>query len=362
MKKHRFLRIMIIIGLSLLLISCSSSDDGSDDCDCKGDPISDKEGGLVLSFEDQDEEKPANVSVLFKVETRDGEPITDLRSDDFKIYEDDDEKPISDAESKQAILPKPGKFKSHTLLLLDLSGSVLESESLSKLKDAAKKFVNDIMPAPNSESFKEIDMGIWWFDGADNIHELSPFGVESDKLISKIYSIDEEISNDPSTNLSGGIIKGIEKVEGMVGKKGNTTTVGSVVVFTDGKDEADRKTREEALQTLYDTGKNVSVYTIGLGGEIDESILREFGRDGFLLAADIDELVGKFGDIAKTIRADVNSYYLLEYCSPKRRASHDLTISAEYYDHPEYEYLSGSLTTCFCASGFKGGCEISADD
>ncbi|WP_207678288.1 VWA domain-containing protein [Desulfonema magnum] len=362
MKKYRCLKLIMIIGLSLLLISCSSSDDGSDGCDCKGDPISDKEGGLVLSFEDQDEKAPANVSLLFKVETKDGIPITDLRSDHFKIYEDDDEKPISDAESKQAILPKPGKFKFHTLLLLDLSASVLESDSLKTLKEAAKKFADEIMPAPNSENFGEIDMGIWYFDGADGIHRLAEFDEESDELISKIYSIDTKISNDPSTNLYGAIIKGIEKVEGMVGKRGNTITVGSVVVFTDGRDEADRKTREEALQTLYDTGKNVSVYTIGLGGDIDDETLAEFGRDGFVLADDISELVEKFEDIAERILKDVNSYYLLEYCSPKRKGSHDLTISAEYYYDSEDKYLSGSLTTCFCASGFRGGCEIPADD
>jgi len=358
MKVYQVFRIIMMIGLSVLLVSCGTSDSGDDnddaaECNCDKAPAVEK-SGLVMTLANQEEEIPANVSVLFKVETDVGVPLTNLKSGNFRIFEDDDL--ISEYESRQEILPKPEKFKSHTLLLLDLSGSVLESESLPILRQAARSFVDAIMPIPDEDDFEEIEMGIWWFDGAADIHPLVPFVTDTDELISGINTIDKNISSDSSTNLYGAVIQGIAKVEDLTGQKENIVNIGSVVIFTDGNDQASRRTKEDALKAVDNADSDISVYTIGLGGEIDKDTLKDIGRDDFLFASDIDELVPQFEKIADDIREDVRSYYLLEYCSPKRKGSHDLKISATH------EGLSGSLTTCFCAKGFKGGCEISGED
>lgn len=357
MKIPQFFRMLIVAGLTILLISCGGGGDDSDDCDCDFPPTT-KENGLALTFENQDEEGPANVSVLFKVEkveeiysgTEERTPVTDLRSTDVEIFENGDY--ISEYESQQAILPKPGIFTSHTLLLLDLSGSVLESESLPLLKQAARTFVGAMMPSAGSENYGEIKMGIWWFDGAEDIHKLISFSTDTEDLLAKIDSIRDGISKDSSTNLYGAIIQGIGIVEDLVAIRQNNVSIGSVVIFTDGNDQAALRKAEDALEAVNMADPNVSVYSIGLGGEIDQATLRLFGKDGFELAADIEDLVPGFEDIASTIRKDVKSHYLLEYCSPKRQGEHELKIVVSY------EGVSGSLTTCFCADGFKGGCQI----
>ncbi|MDM8522569.1 VWA domain-containing protein [Desulfococcaceae bacterium HSG8] len=369
MNIFRWLRIIMLAGLSLLLVSCSSGGgDDSDDCKCDDEPRIVEEG-LLLTFQKQQEEGPANVSVLFKVEklgtvTEDvKKPVTDLSASDFEIFEDGDL--ISESESRQAILPKPGEFTSYILLLLDLSGSVLDSENLPTLKQAARGFVNDIMPSRESSDFEEIKMGLWWFDGAEHIHELVSFTTDAEKLLSRIESIDENISRDSSTNLYGAVIEGTRRIEDLAGTRGNNVSIGSLVIFTDGKDQASRKTKGDALDAVDsaadDPDADISVYSIGLGDEIDEDTLKAFGRDGFVYADDVQELVTKFEEIGDKIRKDVNSYYLMEYCSPKRQGEHYLQISVVYYDRESAQELSGSLETCFCAEGFKGGCQIGND-
>jgi hypothetical protein len=349
MKKFQWIKILM---LGILLAGCSGGGgDDSDGCNCDYDPIAEG-SGLAINFERQNEKGPANVSVMFKVDTYSGTPLTSLTIDNFQIFEDGS--PISVFESQPAIIPKPGTFESHTLLLLDLSGSVLESENLSVLKSAARNFVNAIMLNSSGES----DMGIWWFDGANDLHQLVDFVTDTDRLISGINDLNENISKDDSTNLYGSVISGIDKLRGKVGNGNGNASIASLVIFTDGTDQAARRTQEEALKAVNEADENISVYTVGLGGEIDKPALRAIGKDGFFYADYIEDLVPQFEEIGSKIRRDVNSYYTLEYCSPKRKGSHDLTIAVKYKDDSGTE-LTGSLKTCFCAEDFTGGCKVS---
>ncbi len=354
MKRFQRLSILFLIMLSLCLCvtGCSDDDDDDDDDECACvQPPEMEENGLALLFERQQVRRPANVGVLFKVETAAGEPVSNLDASDFRIYEDGSL--ISRFESQQDILPKPGAFTYHVLLLLDLSGSVLGSENLENLKTAASRFVRALMPSPTSNEFGTIQMAIRWFDGASELHPLVSFTAEEEELLAGVDSIREDMSSDPSTNLYGAVIQGVRAMDAIVDDDRDSVSVGAVVLFTDGKDQAARRTREEAVQTVTEASEEVSVYTIGLGGEIDLNVLDELGQDGFIFANDIEELVSLFESVADTITSEVNSHYLLEYCSPKRRGDHDLTIEADT------GVSSGALTTCFCASGFEGGCVIS---
>ncbi|MDM8516429.1 VWA domain-containing protein [Desulfobacterales bacterium HSG16] len=354
MKKFWIIGVALLTLVSFFMTGCdsdgdgggSSSSSGSIDCNCEDKPII-EDDGLVFTFEKRIIKKPSNVSVFFKVETDTGEPVPNLVAEDFKIFENDSQ--ISSFESQQAIMPKPEDFSHHTLLVLDLSGSVLGSESLTKLKNAAQGFITAVTDASVNN---DIYLSVKWFDGAARLHSLVDFTNKSEKLIAGIDSISEDISNDPSTNLYGAIIEGIDIVEKITNTP-DAVNSGAVVIFTDGKDQASRKTRDEAFDAVMDAEDHIKIYTIGLGGEIDETVLKSVGKDGFAFASDFAELVPKFKEIAVQINKEVNSHYLLEYCSPKRNGEHTLKIEVEDGEQ------SGSLTTCFCAGGFEGGCEIS---
>ena len=73
------------------------------------------------------DDKPANVAVYFKVETTQGDPVGGMTAEQFEIYEDDQR--VSALESQQTILNPEVAASHYTLLLIDMSGSVVDSES-----------------------------------------------------------------------------------------------------------------------------------------------------------------------------------------------------------------------------------------
>ena len=129
------------------------------------------------------------------------------------------------------------------------------------------------------------------------------------------------MSSDNSTNLYGAVIQGIEVASTKLSQTREQNEVGSsaVVIFTDGTDQANRNTRGQASEAVKNADRDIAIYTIGLGGEIDETILREIGKTSFVSASNIGELLDKFREIGDLINGKANSYYLLEYCSPKVR-------------------------------------------
>lgn len=346
----KFIRLTAPLLFLLMILACDS-----DNPICGIDGTAVEENGIILTLRQKSDSPPAHVSVLLKADMKSdvgrNVPLTNLRASNFTIFENDSRISV---ESDHAIVPKPGVFISHTLLLLDLSGSILEdSASLEKLKDASTKFIDAIIPASNSEGFGEIDMAIDWFDGEQKLHQLVPFTTNADALRDGIKRIREGISRDRSTNLNGAVIDGAKKVKDMTGIEDGVVSIGALAIFTDGKDQAARKSQKKALEAVDDASQqSVSIYTVGLGNEIDKSTLRAFGKDGFFFADDIEELAAEFEEIATQINDDVNSHYLVEYCSPKRNGDHSLKIVVSYQN------LDGSITTCFDADDFRGGCEL----
>ncbi|HMB62718.1 MAG TPA: hypothetical protein VKN36_06570, partial [Eudoraea sp.] len=162
---------------------------------------------LVLSIQDQFTTLPGKVSVFFKVSDTDGKPVPGLSANQFTIYEqgrnDDCFNTISTSESLARISPNSQIFNNNTLLVLDLSNSVLSS-SLEELKNASISFINNVMPATGNDSFK---MAIYWFDGEDELHLLNELTPSKEQLIAAIEGIGEDISDDPSTDLYGAVIK-----------------------------------------------------------------------------------------------------------------------------------------------------------
>jgi len=336
----------------LAVVTACDSNNADRDCDCSPELDGVQESGLRLTLENAWDEDPGKVSVLFKVETSEGEPVSGLTGDLFQIYEDGVE--VSSRESDQRIVGKPEQFVAHIVLLMDLSGSIM-TESLDDLKDAAMQFVSTAMPGRGTPEYGEVQMSILWFDGERNIHRLTEPQADRNVLVAAIRQINPTISQDRSTNLYGGVIQGLNEVEKLISSEKNKVAVGTLVIFTDGTDQASWKTEEEALDAVAKTNPDqVSIYTVGLEGEVDQNVLQQLGRDQFLLADNVEELVPTFEAIANDIREDVNSHYLLEYCSPSRNGDHSLRLTLAQGDR------SGSIMTCFCADGFSGECNLSS--
>ncbi len=349
---------------SLLIFSCGNADDdvsfdlnnselgkGEEPDSCLGFD----ENDLLLSIQEQFTTLPGKVSILFKVSDTAGNPISGLTANQFTIYEqgrnDDCFNTISSSESLARISPNSQIFSNNTLLVLDLSNSVLVG-SLEELKTASTSFINNVMPTPESESQR---MAIYWFDGEDELHLLNPLTSSISELTAAIDGITADISNDPSTDLYGAVIKSTEKAEELIQASNQNATIGaaSVVIFTDGTDQASRFTEERALSEVNNANANISFFTIGLGAEIDTEVLSEIGTTASVFANNKEELEATFNQISQRVTEQANSFYLFEYCTPKRDGSGNNNLVIQLTNGG----LQGAVQTEFNATDFTGGCE-----
>ena len=344
----------LLIGLFVLVLLSTAACDSTEEADqCEIYQTCDVLDPLRLTLIEHTAELPANVSILFKVDTAEDQPVADLTPGNFDLFENG--QLISRFEADLTILPKTGQFQYSIVLLMDLSGSILASESLGPLKEAAQRFIEATMTPSDDPRYGEIEMGIWWFDGRADIDSLVAFTVDPASLVAAIDGITEGLTVDNSTNLYGAVIQGLEVAGRRVSqlRREEVLSAGSVVLFTDGTDQANRVSRSDALRAVRRTGEDLSVYTIGLGGEIDEQTLEEIGADGFASAGNLEELVPRFQEIADLVRDEARSYYLLEYCSPKRNGMNELGLRVSDEDR------MGVMTTRFSAEGFTSGCSVS---
>jgi len=363
--RKRFMYLWLMLGLSLYISSCrnTAEDDtpqpkqeevtpDEEEVTCSDDPIIDN-NGLLVSLADNSFSLPQNISLKLKIEeiaNSDTVGVADLEIDNFTIFEND--KMINPLESEVKITPIPGEFNIYTLLLLDLSGSILNSEtSLQNLKEASVEFLNGFIRNSNGNPLA----AVYWFDGDSTIHELLDFTSDTLEIENEINAIDSDISRDRSTNLHGGIEQGALLVKDLEGVDENgVVSISQMVVFTDGDDEAAWRSVQDAADAINSTiGQEVSIYTIGLGEIIDRDKLELFGRDGFEFVDNFDALVQSFNRIADRINSNVNSFYFFEYCSPKRNGEHNLKLVIE-----KSGTQKASITYCFDATGFSDNCNL----
>jgi uncharacterized protein YegL len=306
--------------------------------------------GIALNLLKTETEAPAKVKIFFQAEYNDGLGVAALDTSNISIYEDD--ALISIFEADRTFRDDPEDFIFSTLLLLDLSGSVLNAQSLPALKDAATSLINEVLPNGSSGN---AEMAIYWFDGEENIHLLNDFSSNAQELINAVNSITENISMDNSTNLNGALVQGIELMNARIENletKLEILNAGSLLIFTDGTDRASRVTEDFAIKKTDSIVTNLTLFTVGLGGEINNTVLAKFGKDGFEYANNLQNLTNSFKKIADRIKDKANSYYVFEYCSPKRAGSFNLKIDVLKDDK------GGSLVSTFSADGFTGGCMI----
>lgn len=301
-----------------------------------------KSGGLKLTLVRSAHKKPSNVAMYFKVETSGGEPVGGLTADQFVIYEDG--KVVSQYESQQTILNPEAAASHYTLLLVDMSGSISESGESKAVVDAATAFTERV------EKFQKV--GVYAFDGSEDLHPIAPFTNSAGSATAAIKRLETFKAKDTSTNLHGAIIKGIEELDKALAKAENPMRFGTLVVFSDGTDRAARVSESDMRSAIKDT--EYDVFAIGLGAEISEDQLNDVGKNGTAMAADRGAVVNAFDTIAKRIEDLTKSYYLLSYCSPARAGEHKVAVEAVLKEGDKER--KGRVDTEFDAAGFDTGC------
>ena len=268
------------------------------------------------------------------------ENIAGKTAEDFTILEDDSA--VSSYESDLSMVPITASFQLSTALVLDVSGSMVDSGSnLTQLIAAVETFIN------TTQSDQEI--GIYLFDGRENLQTLQPFTSNKELLLASVDSLNDYETVDPSTNLNGAIVRGLALLDAEELEHQDLTFGGTLAVFTDGTDQAGRVSNDAAVAAVQ--ASSHSVYSVGLGGEADSAHLSNVGKSGAILATNVDELSSAFENLAGSIRAQTAGFYVIAYCSPKRAGRHTLEIR-----------LTGTSARAgveFDADGFDSGCDPS---
>ena len=302
---------------------------------------------LQLTSIKMTQQRPSNIAIYFKVRAQGGDPVPGLTADKFRIYEDG--QLVSQFESKQTILNPEVAAVHYTLLLVDMSGSVTESGTTPDLIAAVSAFTDRVE--------KQQKVAIYAFDGSPDLYPIVPFTDQPGGAKAGAQGLASFKPKDPSTNLNGAVVKALDELDNSLGKAKQPLKFGTLVVFTDGTDHANRVSEADMRQHIRE--KPFDVFAIGLGAEIKQPQLEEVGKSGTALATDKNAIVKAFDDVGAKVDARTKSYYLLSYCSPARAGKHEVRIEAAIKEADGQQEKTGSLKSEFDATGFAPGCDPS---
>ncbi|MEO1273321.1 MAG: VWA domain-containing protein [Myxococcota bacterium] len=252
----------------------------------------------------------------------------------------EDDSTISAFESRQTILPRSVGFDLFSILLLDMSGSIVSSGSIPLVQNAARTFIDRVVVDQR--------VAIMLFDGRRELQPLVDFTDDPEELYAGIASLSEITPVDPSTNLNGAVEAALAKLDRESRLSLDKLQGGSLIVFTDGTDQASRVSDADIRDRVTEAPH--TVFAVGLGEEVDAMHLGAIGKDGAEFA-DPEGIVAAFNRVAERLRDESQKFYVLGYCSPKRAGTHTLALAVG--DH------RGSLTYDFAADDFGPGCDPS---
>jgi len=267
--------------------------------------------GYILVEQKLYTEPPHIVNILFQVVDFAGKGIDFLTTDDFELFEDGEK--ISQSESQMQIRKKDQTpYELRTVLMLDNSTSL--GNQISQMKSAALDFVSNLVTGQK--------VAVYYFSETPVL--VQDFTDDVTKLNAAINSITLGF---PTTNLYGAVIVGASR---LIDKYDTDEIIQSdMILFTDGKDTQGSHTLSEASSAITDK----SVYTVGLGSEIDPEVLNILGTSGFYSITDMNQLTDVFRRIEEDLDKYANSFYWLRYRSPKR-GPYDHTLILQIRNNP----------------------------
>jgi hypothetical protein len=275
-------------------------------------------------------EHPSYINVMFHALDQNGVGVTNLQESEFKVEENN--QVISESESfKQVGKADQLEYTMKTVLILDNSFS-LSLEDLATIKQAAIRFIENKLP----------DQWITVYEFSENVVMKQDFTTDVDELRTAINGIQRGF---PSTNLYGAVLAGLERWTDSY----SLTAVeqGSLVIFTDGDDTQGSST----LQQVMNARGNKRVITLGLGNDINSSVLQSIGNEGFYAASNASQLNAVFLEVQQNLIQFTESFYWLNYVSPKR-GNNNHTLRVSLYENVNTSGTA-SFTAPFSSNGFS---------
>jgi len=250
---------------------------------------------------------PSVISVMFQATDQYNRAIAGLQTSDFILLEDNE--PVSAAETSLAIVPHEQlPFSLRTVIMIDVSSSISPAD-LDKIKAAVRGMITNA--EGQSTLLPQQEVALYSFN--DTVSLLRDFSSNTDSLVDTLDSIQPAIAITP-TDFYGAVIAGTSRVEDTFDLE--QISKGNVIIITDGTDTAARNSYRNALISV--AGK--SVYTLGIGDEISETVMQQIGTSGTYALRNFEQLNSVLTSINQQVVDSANSFYYLHYASPKRGA------------------------------------------
>lgn len=299
----------------------SANSGGSSNVTLDDDAIADASYVRLHKLDDE-VSLPSVISVLFQATDRNGLPVETLTLERINLSEDGSALPAGESASRlvdHAFLP----LVLDTVVMLDISSS-MSTNDLATMKQAVHELVRD-PGTGNSRLFSGQRVALYTFDESFNL--VKDFSYSAEHIVDALDSISLPVGIMP-TDLYGSVKHAVTLWDPVASTE--SIRDGAVIVITDGTDTAGRSSLSSAEDTIGDN----KVFTIGVGDSVDEEALARLGTAGSYLINSYDELAGILATIRDKLTRYSDSYYLLQYASPKRAAEgrrsnsdHDYRIS-----------------------------------
>jgi uncharacterized protein YegL len=225
-----------------------------------------------------------------------------------------------------------------TVLVLDLSGSVLKDNGIAAIKQSASAIVDAMLP--------EQSMAILTF--ADTVTtRVGTFTKDKAALKDAIQGITS--SDGVSTNLYGALIQALGmwndgfQQGGMAGK----LTAGLAIVVTDGKDDAAAAKAQDVVKARGN--KRVFVVGVGASDAVLDAHMGEIANMGMERPSSFADLTKAVSTITSKIQTLNHSIYRASYCSPKRAGQHEFVFTVKGNGAP----ASASCKPAVFSAGFR---------
>lgn len=258
-------------------------------------PISSEQLVADIEVRQVDNSNFPHMTIYASITDENGETLTNVSAEDFKITEIDKNGNVSDA-TMDEVYQVINHGRSSINLVLDSSSSMDSYNKIGQAKNAAIALVNN-MNLGRGDQIEVIS-----FD--DYVYLEQSFSSQSDVLTNAINNID----TNGNTALYDGLYAGLYQTYYESGAK-------CVIGFTDGQENASSYTFDDVVNMAKSTG--IPVFIIGIGGSYDAGTLSDLATQcsGKYYTASESNLEEILEDIYLSIYKEQQDYYVINYTS-----------------------------------------------
>jgi VWFA-related protein len=252
-----------------------------------------------------------DVTAYVSVTDSTGNPIKDLKPEDFTVAEDSQQVSVLNADLA-------ADAPINLVILLDTSGS-MSGAGIAAAKTAASNFIAGL--------------------GVDDRVAVVSFDNTVQPLID--FTTDHKAARDNISLMDATPNAGTCLYDAAYQAVQMTATVPSgrraVILFTDGVDEAlgggtcSVHTADDVIKVATEAGTRSPIYTLGMGGRVDQKSLQRLAQDTggrFLYSSDANQLEVIFARLSDALR----SQYAIKYSSTAGPGPHTLAVTAKYFN------------------------------